>query len=318
MNKIQEIIKKNIERNNSFKNYIFNDNDIKELIKENIDYLSSEKAFRDIDNDPYWDKWCTPWWRINILFEMGLLELVPQKTLTILEEKINSHYIKFFPFVESEVPEGINPIKQIICHCQLGSIYKIFNQVNSSINFQWAREWFIKYQLNDGGLNCDESVYTRENPKSSIVSTLPCLEAVLSIKDLNEEEKDFLDKGAEYLINKKIFRNSKDEIIDKNWLQAFFPRFYEFDILRGLSFLTEWALLRNKDLPIDSIYETLEILDSKIEDNLLKQGDMYFLYYRQTNKLFPLLEYFNNSKNLGNIYLSKQWYKTIENLSLIK
>lgn len=139
----------------------------------------------------------------------------------------------------------------------------------------------------------------------------------LSIKDITDKEKDFVDKGASYLINKQLFRNSKGEIIYNNWLQAFFPRFYEFDILRGLSFLTDWSLLRKKELPINSIIETVEILDSLIENNLMKQGDLYFLSYRETNKLFPLLEHFKNTKGLENFYLSKQWYKVIENLDLI-
>lgn len=313
MKLIKEIINKNLERAKYFKEL----NPIKihnDLIDENINYLSSDTAFKDIENDPYWDKWFTPWWRINLFFEMGLLDLVPKKTLNFLEEKINSHYIKFFPFIEEEIPEGINPIRQIICHCQLGSIYKLFNELNGAINFQWAREWFIKYQLNDGGLNCDESVYTKETPKSSLVSTLPCLEAVLSIKNLTDKELKFLDKGSDYLINKKIFRNSKNEIIDKQWLQAFFPRFYEFDILRALYFLSEWAVIRKKELPINSILETIEILDYQIDNNLIKQGDLYYLFYRESNKLFPLLEYFKKSENFGNYYLSKQWYKTIENL----
>lgn len=49
--------------------------------------------------------WSTPWWRINILFEMGLV-IYSQKTLSVLEDKINSHYIKFFPFIESDVPRN--------------------------------------------------------------------------------------------------------------------------------------------------------------------------------------------------------------------
>ena len=44
--------------------------------------------------------------------------------------------------------------------------------------FPWMRPWFPQYQLADGGLNCDERVYTRETPRSSFLSTLPPLEAV--------------------------------------------------------------------------------------------------------------------------------------------
>ena len=47
----------------------------------------------------------------------------------------------------------------------------------------WARSWFERYQINDGGYNCAEEVYLRDTPRSSIVSTVPMLEALLKLSD---------------------------------------------------------------------------------------------------------------------------------------
>lgn len=315
---IENIINKNIERKNQAFREIEKIKDNARLIQETVDYLSSEEAIKSIESDPYWSKWATPWWRITLLYEMGFLNLVPEKTIAKMEEKINSHYIKFFPFVEAEIPDGIDPIRQIPCHCQLGTAYKIFYEINKSKNLQWVREWFIKYQINDGGLNCDESVYTKDNPKSSIVSTLPCLEAILKIEELSEEEINFLDKGAEYLINKNLFRKSNGEIINQNWLKPFFPRFYEYDILRGLTFIVNWAIKRNKILPVKAIEETIKILNSRINENgLMLSGDLYFLNEKSRFKtdLFPLLESFSNQHESK--YLSFEWYKVIYNLKIL-
>lgn len=317
---VENIINKNLKRRKTIEKKLLNQYIENSLIDETINYLSSEEAFTSIEKDPYWPKWESPWWRISLLYEMNLLKLVPKKIISIMEKKIDSHYIKFFPLIEEDIPEGINPIKQIICHCQLGTTYKIYNELNNANKFQWARDWFIKYQLNDGGLNCDESVYTKENPKSSIVSTLPCLEAILDADNINEEEIKFLDKGANYLIQKKIFRKSDGSIINEHWLKPFFPRFYEFDTLRCLKFLTKWAISRNKELPLSAISETIEILDSRInEDNLMLSGDLYFLNYNPeyNDGLFPLLNKFDQSKN-GNKYLSKDWYETITNLKVLE
>jgi hypothetical protein len=43
----------------------------------------------------------------------------------------------------------------------------------------WIRSWVLKYQSPDGGLNCDEKHYSIDKPCSSIVSIVPCLEAML-------------------------------------------------------------------------------------------------------------------------------------------
>lgn len=313
---INKIIDKHISNANNFYLDISKLN-IEPLIQENINYLTSKLAFKDIDKDPYWDKWSTPWWRINILFEMGLLNLVPIDLLIHLQNKINSHYINFFPLIEQEIPVGIDPTKQIICHCQLGSVYKLFNSFNGAKEFQWARKWFSDYQLPDGGLNCDESVYTNKNPKSSLVSTLPCLEAVLKINNLSKNEIDFLDKGVSYILSKKLFKTSKNLIINENWLKPFFPRFYEYDILRALKFITDYFLKMNKALELEYIFEVVEIIDKSVIDDNFIQNKLYFLYYRQENKTFPLLNYFENMEGQNNIFLLKEWYLVIKNLSVL-
>ena len=92
------------------------------------------------------------------------------------------------------------------------------------------RPWCLEYQLPDGGLNCDEAVYTKEVPHSSVVSTLPPLEAVLfdSPNALTEEEAGFVDRGAAYLLERRLFRSvsKAGAVIDSDWLDPCFPRFY--------------------------------------------------------------------------------------------
>ena len=36
----------------------------------------------------------------------------------------------------------------------------------------WIRAWFLRYQLPDGGLNCDEKAYAGSGGASSIQSTV--------------------------------------------------------------------------------------------------------------------------------------------------
>ncbi|HNV71986.1 MAG TPA: hypothetical protein PKO06_19935, partial [Candidatus Ozemobacteraceae bacterium] len=116
----------------------------------------------------------------------------------------------------------------------------------------------------DGGWNCDEAVYVKSAPKSSIVSTVPVLEAMLyCLRDgPNATEWAAIDRGADYLVRRRLYRRESDpaRVIDQNWLQVRFPRFYEYDFLRGAAWLADWARLRGRTLPADLLAEVQERL----------------------------------------------------------
>ena len=57
------------------------------------------------------------------------------------------------------------------------------------------------------------------------------------------------------------------EVINNEWLKPLFPRFFEYDILRGLAYLVEWSKRREKLLPETVIAEGLGRLRSYIGKN---------------------------------------------------
>ncbi|MDD5090542.1 MAG: hypothetical protein PHQ23_06455 [Candidatus Wallbacteria bacterium] len=220
--------------------------------------------------DPYWPKWTAPWWKVVILDEMGLGECLNDAVLSKLEESLNNHYINFFPLQASEIPTGCDPYRHILCHCALGTAFRILAKRNRSPwkKALWTREWLTRYRLPDGGYNCDEQAYSRESPHSSFLSTLPPLEAMLEIHGgLTGDEVAALAGGADYLISRKLCRSiSKGgKIIDSNWLEPVFPRYYDYDILRGLSFLSRWALKTCSRLPLDAIEESVTVLAGRLD-----------------------------------------------------
>lgn len=223
-------------------------------INESIDYLASAGALSSIERDPYWPKWDSPWWHMLLLFEMELTHKIPAVAIWKMVKTLKTHYLPVFPIIESEFPADSDPYKDIACLCAVGSIYQVLYDygVNVDSELPWMRPWFLQYQLPDGGLNCDEAAYTKEKPKSSIVSTLPCLEAILFCRqgELDQKEVAFLNKGASYLLKHQLFRKvSNGEVIDKNWLEIKFPRFYDYDYLRGFYFLVKWRELSGFDIP---------------------------------------------------------------------
>ena len=283
---------------------------LKDDIKGSIAYLSKAEAIDSINIDPYWPKWDSPWWHILLLYEIGEIKQVPFAVMDTLVSAINRHYLRFFPLYEDEIPAGKDPYRHIACHCQLGCAYQFLNAYyeNPDSLIPWIRPWFLKYQLPDGGLNCDEEAYTKSQ-KSSIVSSLPAFEAILSCakNGLSKEEELFLDKGANYLINHRLVYRTNGKIMDESFLKLQFPRFYSYDILRGLNFLFNWRKLRNKNDADETIDFGLNLIKKKMSDGMLKVERTDFandqtLFLSNSNKWiwkratsFPLLD------NIGEI-----------------
>jgi hypothetical protein len=241
------------------------------LVRNSVDYLRSAEALESLSIDPYWPKWNCPWWHMLLLYEMGLAQEIPQVAIERMTVALNDHYLPLFPVREDELPPGVDPLGQIACHCQLGGMEQVLTAcgVNVYDRLPFLRSWYARYQLPDGGLNCDESAYIKDRPVSSIVSTLPPLEAVLYSRaaTMSVEDRNFLDRGANYLLGKKLFRSATSQmVINEFWTKLCFPRFYEYDVLRGLNFLLTWATETKNLLPAQAILETVCLLDREFPD----------------------------------------------------
>ena len=146
------------------------------LVQQSVDYLASCKALESIEADPYWPKWDSPWWQMLLLHEMGLTSHIPSAIVEAIIDALDSYYLKVFPFTESEVPVGVDPLNQVACHCQLGTMHQLLTAYGVDVDSRlpWLRPWYLRYQLNDGGLNCDGSLYKNGSEElSSVHPTSP-------------------------------------------------------------------------------------------------------------------------------------------------
>jgi hypothetical protein len=219
--------------------------DFQTALTKSLTYLSSCAALDSIERDPYWPKWDSPWWHMCLLHEMGMANQIPKSVVSKMVSVLKNHYLPLFPINASDIPAGIDANRKIACLCAVGNMYQVLFACDVDVDFElpWMKQWILKHQLPDGGLNCDELAYSKPIPKSSIVTTVACLEAILFCQknELTENEIFFLNRGANYLLKQKLFRKiSTGEIIDNDWLEIRFPRFYEYDFLRGYYFLEKW------------------------------------------------------------------------------
>jgi hypothetical protein len=252
--------------------------------------------------DPYWPKWNSPWWYLTLCLEMGCTSGVdhagapahlsielPTDLLEHFAARVNEHYLQSFPIKEEELPAGADPMRHILCFCAMGTAVQILEHggIASDERIPWLRPWFERYQMADGGYNCDEAAYLNDQPRSSIVSTVPMLEALmkLSQRGLSARESAILDNGISYLLKRSLFKSiCKNAPIDPNFSRLTFPRFYEYDVLRGLSLVCNWAVRFKKTLPFSAIEEVLDLCCSKIRDD----GQLYIERQFYADKKTPM------------------------------
>ncbi len=252
-----------------------------EELQECITHLSSPKALAQFRANHYWPKWDGPWWQMLLLHEMGQTKLIPKVAIEQLIATLNKLPLKIFPLTADEVPEGVDFFRDIPCHCQLGAVYQVLSEWGIDVDQElpWIRPWFLKYQMADGGLNCDDTAYqVKDECPSSMVGTIAAFEAILMYTNRawTNEEKLFLDKAANFLIARKLRLgsatkfNSGERESAKDWVKLCFPRFYFYDILRGLNALSIWAEKTKQALPQEATSEVIDLISKKFSEGSLR------------------------------------------------
>lgn len=306
-------------------------------IQQSVDYLNSDAALKTIAADAYWPKWNSPWWHMLLLHEMGETHQIPETIVEAYVASLNRIPLKIFPIHAHEMPEGVDPYRGSPCHCQVGNVYQVLAKrgVNVDQELPWMRPWFLRYQMSDGGLNCDNDAYlVKDEVPSSMVGTIACFEAILLFtkRPWTTEEKLFLDRGAQFLMKRKLMlgsdtkHNASERESAKTWAKLCFPRYYLYDVLRGLNALTLWAEKTEQMLPKAAIQDAVESIQSQFPSGNIRIGRHAFegagtilqnengeWIRRQPASFFPLL---HNVSEIGSVspFLSKQWSEVLKRL----
>lgn len=250
--------------------------ELEAAVRDSVEALRAPAARAALAVDPYWPKWDGPWWRATLLWEVGRADAIPPDFAEALCAAVDRHYLHDFPLRLEDVPAGRDPIRDVMCHCGLGTVVQLLAAcgVDALGRLPWVLPWCARYQLPDGGLNCDEAAYTRPTPRGSVVSTLPLLEAALALAPDAPGAGAFLDRGAEYLLVRRLWRSVSrgGAPIHEGWLRPSFPRFYHYDVLRGLRFLVGWAEVRGRRLPEAAVGEARDALDGALVAGELRPG----------------------------------------------
>ena len=296
-------------------------------------YLNSNEAVSDLKADPYWPKWNSPWWHMLLFYEMGGVKDIPESIVSSYVAALNKMPLKIFPIHPGEMPANVDPYRGTPCHCQLGNVYQVLaaRGVDVDREIPWIRPWFLRYQMADGGLNCDNHAYlVKDEVPSSMVGTIAAFEAILLFtgRDHTREERQFLRKGADFLIGRQLLHgsatkhNASERESAKKWLQFCFPRFYLYDSLRGLNALVLWSEKMNEAIPLEAVADVVKSIQRRFPDGLIRIERQAYegtgsLFPSSDNEwkwsssatFFPLLE---KVSEIGQVspFLSEQWAQT--------
>jgi hypothetical protein len=282
--------------------------EIDRAIAHSVEYLGSDAAQRSLDTDTYWPKWNSPWWHMLLLFELDEARRIPERAVSKMVEGLNALRIKIFPIHPGDTPSGADAHRDSSCHCGVGSIYQILSACGVDVDraVPWIPPWFVHYQMADGGLNCDSGAYLVDECASSMVATVPLFEAMLARRDWTLDERIFVERAASFLIDRKLMHgsrstyNAEERDAAPAWLEPCFPRFYLYDVLRGLVALTRWAELGNA-VPLDAISPVIEHLLATFPNGVIRvqrqahagmmtRVEREGVWVREPASTFPLLD----------------------------
>lgn len=246
-------------------------------IADSVAYLGSDAAQRSLELDPYWPKWHSPWWHMLLLHELGEARQIPARAAAAMVAGLD-RLLRIFPIHPGDAP-GANLQRDIACHCALGTMFQVLTACGIDVDraLPWIKPWFVRYQMVDGGLNCDEAAYrqTGECP-SSMVATVAPLEAMLLGEAWSNEQRAFVDRAARFLIDRALIHgsqtvhNAEERGAEVAWRALAFPHFYFYDVLRGLAALVRWAETTEQTLPHAAIAIVVEALVERSPDGVAR------------------------------------------------
>jgi len=297
-------------------------------VESSVHYLGSPAALASLEQDPYWPKWDSPWWHMLTLHEMGETKSIPPQAVEAMIASLSRIPLKIFPILPGDMPEGLNLTRHTSCHCAVGCMYQILHAygVDVDARLPWMRPWFLRYQMADGGLTCDNGAYLVQHEcPSSMVGTIAPFEAVLLCTDrpYTPQEIDFLDRAAQFLIDRQLMKgshtvtNAEERLDEPKWLKPCLPRFYLYDVIRGLMALLRWAEIRQKLIPRDAIAPVMDYLSDHFPDGQIRLERLSYAGVGSLNRdggdwkrgeaaLFPLLEEVSQVGHVSPV-LTRDW-----------
>jgi len=119
-----------------------------------------------------------------------------------------------------------------------------------------ALNWLVRVQNVDGGWLCPYWKAHVKDTHGCFYGTICPLEAFSEVPqaERSTEMKQAIERGAEFLLMHRLYKADHHDfkVINRHWMRFGFPWFYGYDVLRGLSVLTNLSYI-NDDRLADAV-----------------------------------------------------------------
>ena len=195
--------------------------------------------------DVYWPKWSATVWQLILIAEMG----IPSNHHAVRTGceyflKIMAAQDRSWPPHFSDDDQG-----QVASHRSVWEPCVTGNMARTLTVFGFGEEprvremfdWLVRYQLPDGGWNCEPGPWGKEVHHSSFMSTIEPLWAFSALDPQRWPKggREAVERGAEFMLMHQLYKSDRTgNVINEEWTKLHFPMFYFYDILHGLRILT--------------------------------------------------------------------------------
>ncbi len=213
--------------------------------------------------DCYWPKWRATVWPLILLAEMG----VPGDHPRI--RRACEYFLKMMTGQDRSWPPRKYPDDDLTRYRLLWESCVTGNMARTLVEFGYGDdprvremfEWLVRYQLPDGGWNCEVGEWGKEVCHSSFMSTVEPLWAFSALEPGKwpKDGREAVARGVEFLLMHRLFKSDRTgNVINEEWTRLHFPLFYFYDILHGLRVVTALGFG-----PDERVGDALELLLNK-------------------------------------------------------
>lgn len=217
--------------------------------------------------DVYWPKWTATVWQLILLGELGFSRRHPaikagcEHFLKVMDSQDRSWPPPDYSDKDAEGQWlGWRSVWEPCVTGNMARTLTLFGYQDDS-RVREMYEWLVKYQLPDGGWNCEPGPWGKEVHHSSFMSTIEPLWAFSELDPQNwpKGAREAVARGAEFMLMHKLYKSDKTgKIINEEWTKLHFPLFYFYDILHGLRILSKLGFASD-----ERINDAVKLLKSK-------------------------------------------------------
>jgi len=207
-----------------------------------LDEQHSEGHWGEPD-DCYWPKWTATVWPLILLAEMGMPGEHPRI------RRACEYFLKTMTGQDRSWPPQKYPDGDLTGYRSVWEPCVTGNMARTLVEFGYGDdpriremfEWLVKYQLPDGGWNCEVGEWGKDVCHSSFMSTVEPLWAFSSLEPgmWPKGGREAVARACEFLLMHRLYKSDHTgRVINEEWTHLHFPMFYFYDILHGLRVVT--------------------------------------------------------------------------------